>query len=96
MLIVTVTLHTTAPHTVLEILDADTERMLARDGCNSYSAWAGPDTKGTCLLLQHWGSQDALDAHRASPEFAALGQTLGPHLSGPPETTVIEGEFVSA
>ena len=62
----------------------------AMDGCEGYALYRAAGESGTVGIIQRWRSTQALDAYRASPTFATLGQGLKPLMSAPPVTTVAE------
>jgi quinol monooxygenase YgiN len=66
----------------------------AEDGCTRYVFAATLVDPDTFLLVSEWVSQDALDAHYRSAEFATLQHDLHGLLARPSAMTVYAGDGV--
>jgi quinol monooxygenase YgiN len=62
----------------------------AEDGCIMYDVCRSLSDANELLALEEWESQEALDAHMATPHFKAFGDAIGAALAGPPELIMIE------
>jgi len=49
---------------------------LEEPGCVSYQAYLDRHDPGTVFIFEKWQSQEALDAHFATPHMAAFGAAL--------------------
>lgn len=50
---------------------------LAEDGCNAYGFWADLGEPGLFRIFEEWESQEAMDAHSASPHFLQFMTDMG-------------------
>lgn len=62
----------------------------AEAGCILYDTCRVKDNPATLVVLEEWESQEALDAHMATPHFQAFIAAIGSALAGEPELTVLE------
>jgi quinol monooxygenase YgiN len=62
-------------------------RVHAEDGCELYSLNEAPDR---LMMIEKWTSQDALDAHLAAENVAALGPRLAGKLARPVDIVVLQ------
>jgi quinol monooxygenase YgiN len=72
------------------VIDAFTEtigQVHAEDGCELYSLNEAPDR---LIMIEKWASQQALDAHSAGPNLAALGPKLAGKVAAAPEVIVLQ------
>jgi quinol monooxygenase YgiN len=53
-------------------------------GCMLYALHHG-ETPGTYVFMERYADQTAVDAHRATDYFKALGRKMGEYLDGRPE-----------
>lgn len=53
------------------------EATLAEPGCLFYQAYLDRKDPGTVLIFERWESQEALNAHFATPHMAEFGAALG-------------------
>jgi quinol monooxygenase YgiN len=56
----------------------------ADSGCISYDLFASESVPGVFVTVEKWESQEALDAHLASPALAEALASAGEHLDGAP------------
>ena len=52
-------------------------------GCEMYDLFQSVDDPNRFVLVESWGSQEALDAHGSSEAMKEMGK-LGPHMDGRP------------
>ena len=62
----------------------------AEAGCILYDVCRSQSEPCDLLVLEEWASQDALDAHMATPHFQAFLGRVGSALAGEPELTLLE------
>ena len=53
-------------------------------GCTLYALHHG-ETSGTYVFMERYADQTAVDAHRATEYFKALGRKMGEYMDGRPE-----------
>ncbi len=53
-------------------------------GCALYALHRG-ETEGTYVFMERYVDQAAVDAHRATDYFKALGRKMGEHMDGRPD-----------
>jgi quinol monooxygenase YgiN len=53
------------------------EASLAEEGCSAYGFWQDPADPGRVRVFEEWASQEALDAHFATPHMADFMAGLG-------------------
>ncbi|HLN17683.1 MAG TPA: putative quinol monooxygenase [Acidimicrobiales bacterium] len=63
---------------------------LAEPGCRQYGFWTSVDDPNQVLLFEEWESEEALQAHFATPHMADFGAVLGEVVDGPFEATKYE------
>ncbi|MBM3474539.1 MAG: antibiotic biosynthesis monooxygenase [Armatimonadetes bacterium] len=62
----------------------------AEAGCIRYEPCRAKEDPAALLVLEEWESQEALDAHMATPHFQAFVGKIGEALAGPPSLEFIE------
>jgi quinol monooxygenase YgiN len=62
----------------------------AEAGCMLYDVCRSQASPDELLVLEEWQSQEALDAHMATPHFQAFIASVGSALAGEPELTLLE------
>lgn len=67
----------------------------AEDGCLQYDLHAVVDDPDRFVVLEHWASTEALDAHLASEHMAAYAVQVGAFRQQPAEIHVISEERVA-
>lgn len=50
---------------------------LAEDGCSAYGFWQSPSDPCLVRVFEEWASQEAIDAHFATPHMADFMAGLG-------------------
>jgi quinol monooxygenase YgiN len=59
-------------------------------GCILYDVCRAQADPDVLLVLEEWESQEALDAHMATPHFQEFIGRIGAALAGAPELTLLE------
>ena len=62
----------------------------AEAGCVQYDVCRLKDDPTKLVVVEEWASQEALDAHMATPHFQAFVGQIGEALAGPPKLEFIE------
>jgi quinol monooxygenase YgiN len=62
----------------------------AEAGCVQYDVCRMKDDPTKLVVVEEWASQEALDAHMATPHFQAFVARIGDALAGPPKLEFIE------
>jgi len=62
----------------------------AEAGCIRYEPCQAKEDPTVLLVLEEWASQEALDAHMATPHFKAFVGKIGDALAGPPKLEFVE------
>jgi quinol monooxygenase YgiN len=52
------------------------------EGCVSYDCFESGAVPGTFVMVEEWASQEAMEAHMATPHIAEVFKVLGPALAG--------------
>lgn len=84
----TVALISAKPGSESVVKDALTElrgHTRNEDGCLRYDLFESAATPGTFVTVEEWSSQEALDAHLASPHIAAALAATADALTTPPD-----------
>jgi quinol monooxygenase YgiN len=68
----------------------------AEPGCHEYNFWFAFDDDHELLVFERWESQEALDAHFATPHLAQFAQAIPTFVDGAPEITRYEVDAESA
>ena len=61
-----------------------TPTIRTQTGCQSWCILPDPENAEKAIIQQIWQDQNAFDAYKATPDFAALGALLMPNLTAPP------------
>jgi quinol monooxygenase YgiN len=67
----------------------------AEKGCLQYDLHAVADDPDRFVVLEHWASRDALEAHLASEHMVAYAEQVGAFRQQPAEIQVIGGERIA-
>ena len=71
---------------VIEAITEAIDQVHGEDGCELYSLNEAPDR---LIMIEKWASREALAAHSAGPNLAALGPKLAGKVTGAPEVIVL-------
>jgi len=71
---------------VIEAIRGTIELVHGEDGCELYSLNEAPDR---LVMIEKWASREALAAHSAGPNLAALGPKLAGKVTAAPEVVVL-------
>jgi len=73
---------------LIDVLARSERNAAAQSGCRRYAFAASLSDPDRFVLVSEWDSQEALDAHYGSEEFAAFQFALDGLLARPSEMTV--------
>ncbi|MGI4984166.1 MAG: putative quinol monooxygenase [Janthinobacterium lividum] len=58
-------------------------------GCHFYTAHEDLADADRIVVIERWASQQALDAHKHTPHYLALGGEIGDIVTGAPQVSIL-------
>ena len=75
---------------LVQAIETITAATLGEAGCLSYVPHRDLQDPNRFVFIEHWASQEALDAHNQTPHLQAFAATIGPLLAAPLQVLVLQ------
>ncbi len=71
-------------------LDLRAKVLANESGCTFYNFYKSRDVKGQYVVMEHYASKEAFEAHSKSAHFRDAQPALGKCIGGAPELTILD------